>query len=210
MGWWWCGLGSGSGLRCDVVHTHRHRPQLLGGHEVGEQQRVAAEAALRDALELLHLPALPRQAEHAELVREGAQRRVAHHEQAALHAVHAGVVLVLVLVVLLIGRVAALQQALGRAPPRAGAEAATPLPATAAEAVLGRTPAPVLGGGALLTRAGAVRRPRHARHVEAAVDDEWLVEHVLGECVVSLAHELETLRRRLTRRARAREIGWGV
>ena len=48
------------------------------------------------------------------------------------------------------------------------------------------------------------------RIVEAAVDDEGLVEHVLGECVVSLAHELETLRRRLTRRARAREIGWGV
>ena len=77
MGWCGCGLGSGSGLGYDAVATHRHRPQLLGRHEVGEQQRVAAEAALRDALELLHLPALPQRHHRFERRGERAQRDVA-------------------------------------------------------------------------------------------------------------------------------------
>ena len=119
-----------------MVLTHRHRPELLRRREAGEQERVAAEATLRDALELLHLPALPRHAKHPELVHEVAQRRVTHHHKAAMHAVHPRVVVVVVLVVIFIGRVAALQQALRRAAPRAAAEAAAPLSATVAEAIL--------------------------------------------------------------------------
>ena len=59
------GRVSGQGSGYEVVLAHRDRPELLGRREAGEQQRVAAEAALRHALELLHLPALPRQAQHA-------------------------------------------------------------------------------------------------------------------------------------------------